>query len=85
MTNSTSAVQRLDGHNNSTVERTASLQFQIVVDAGSILLSPSPDGNMRAVITGLDAAQLRNIVCCIADAGPQALSLLRAFTDEAAK
>ncbi|TVQ06787.1 MAG: hypothetical protein EA359_00720 [Balneolaceae bacterium] len=53
------------------------LQFQIVVDATSILLSPAPSGAMRAVITGLDAKQLEEIILCIADAGPEARTLLR--------
>lgn len=61
-------------------DQTDSLQFQIVVDATSILLSPAPSGAMRAVITGLDAKQLEEIILCIADAGPQARNLLHEVT-----
>lgn len=54
------------------------LKFQIIIDSKNILLSTTPEGGkMRAIITELDAGELAKIVECIADAGPEAMELLR--------
>lgn len=62
---------------------TSNLKFQISIDSKNILLGITPaGGKMRAIITELDAGELAKIVECIADAGPEAVDLLRRLVNK---
>ena len=60
----------------------SNLRFQIILDTKNIIISTTPDGKIRANITGIELDQLGNIVDAVQDAGNEAAQYFLKLVNE---